>query len=76
MKNTTTTERGVRFLLGTTGNYIFTGLGEFKTIAAAKEKALSQPRNGVVVIYRRADLWRHGVNYGTSLEPVETVKST
>ena len=72
MNTTQTTERRIRFIRGCAGNYIFTGLGEFKTIEEARAKALSQPRNGVVLIYRRADCWRLGVNYGTNCEVVAT----
>lgn len=61
------------YSIGTISNgseYIFTGLGTYRSLKAARAKALSEPRNGLVVIWKEVD-----VGWGIFRTLAETVQS-
>ena len=72
----TTTQSTPRYVLGTTQEgrvFLFTGLGEYKSGMAARDAALTMPRNGVWYVFEERDLSRHGVVFGLKREIVATV---
>lgn len=77
MTNTAHTKQSTpRYVLGTTQEgreYLFTGLGEYKSGLAALRVALVMPRNGVWYVFKERDVSRHGVVYGIEREIVATI---
>lgn len=72
----TKTLRNIRFILGTVqggSTYLFTGLPEFKTEAAADGYIATHRMNGTVIVFRQAECWKSGVNYGTDFRPAVEV---
>lgn len=62
------------YLLGSTidgREFIYTDLPSFKSGMEARDYALAHNHTGYVFEHR--DLYRNGVNYGTSLEIVATI---
>lgn len=52
------------YLTSADGKYIYTGLGKFRTLEAAKDKWNSNPRNGSAGVVAYYDVIRLGVVYG------------
>lgn len=74
MTTSNTTRSTPRYYLGTVGNYLFTGLGEFRSGLEAATYWKSQPRSGeVAYIYEARDLSRFGVVFGSTLDVIATV---
>lgn len=72
-----TTKSAPIYLLGTRqGNatYTFTGLPEFRSGLEACEYARANPMNGPVYVFEQRQLFKHGINYGSTLELVATAR--
>lgn len=64
-----------RYILGTTKEnrvYLFTELGPFKSVDAAKTFWRSKPRNGTAYVFEECDLSKYGVCFGLDRKFVAT----